>query len=95
VGILKKGKLIALKNIEELQKEKARVVSIYFEESYNIDDFRLKGVEIQDTEDLHLHLTIQGEVDPLVKILAKYKIRDISFSEAELEDVFLKYYGEK
>ncbi|MFH1366527.1 MAG: ABC transporter ATP-binding protein [Patescibacteria group bacterium] len=95
VGILKNGKLIALKNIEELQNEKARVVSVYFKEGYDIKDFKLPGVEIQDSEVDHIHLTIRGEVDPLIKILAKYNLRDVSFSEAQLEDVFLKYYGEK
>ena len=52
-------------------------------------------MEIQDAGASRLHLTVRGEVDGLIKLLARHELRDISFSEAELEDVFLKYYGEK
>jgi len=95
VGILKKGKLIALKNIEELQREKARVVNIYFKENYNPDDFKLEGVDIQEADKDHIHLILRGEIDPLIKAMTKYHLRDVSFVEPDLEEVFLKYYEQK
>jgi ABC-2 type transport system ATP-binding protein len=95
VGILKKGKLIALKNIEELQREKARIVNIYFKEDYNPDDFKLEGVDIQEADKDHIHLILRGEIDPLIKVMTKYQLRDVSFIEPDLEEIFLKYYEQK
>jgi len=95
VGILKKGRLIALKNIEELQREKARIVNIYFKETYRPEDFKLEGVEIQEADKNHIHLILRGEIDPLIRVMTKYRLRDVSFIEPDLEEVFLRYYEEK
>ena len=41
-----------------------------------------------------LRCTMQGEVDPLIKALSRYHVRDLNSHEADLEETFLALYGE-
>jgi len=51
-----------------------------------ITDVRLEGSL--------LRCTMQGEVDPLIKALSRYHVRDLNSHEADLEETFLALYGE-
>jgi len=96
VGILKEGKLIAVKDIDELLEAKIKIIEIHFKNVYKIDDFRLPGVKINQQDKKYLQLEVHGDINPIVKVLANYDLRDLSFNEPDLEDIFLEYYqGEK
>lgn len=92
VAILKNGKLIALKSVEELGQAKTRIVEIFFRQAYRLQDFKLPGVEIKLQEEKYLQLFLTGEVNQIIKILGQYDIADVHFNEPNLEEVFLKYY---
>ncbi|MFA5070579.1 MAG: ABC transporter ATP-binding protein [Patescibacteria group bacterium] len=92
VAILKEGKLIALKSVEELSQAKTRIVEIFFRQAYRPQDFKLPGVEIKLQEEKYLQLYLTGEVNQIIKILGQYDISDVHFNEPNLEEVFLKYY---
>jgi len=96
VAILKQGKLVAVKSVEELEKAKTRRANLYFKEKYNPKDFKLDKIEIKHQGEKHLQLIIHGDINPLIKVLGKYQLQDITFNEADLEEVFLKFYkGDK
>jgi ABC-2 type transport system ATP-binding protein len=92
VAILKNGKLIALKSVEELSQAKTREVEIFFKGRYNLDDFKLAGVEVKLQQEKYLQLTMTGEINPILGVLGKYDIADVHFNEPNLEEVFLKLY---
>ena len=95
VGILKDGKLVTMQSVDELQKSKTRIVDIYFKDKYELQDFRLDKIEIEHEGERHLQLLIHGGINPLLKVLTKYDLRDVNFIEPDLEEIFLKYYEEK
>ncbi|MDZ7798172.1 MAG: ABC transporter ATP-binding protein [Patescibacteria group bacterium] len=91
-AILKDGKLAAVKSVEELGKAKTRRVNLYFKDKYNLNDFKLDKIEIKHQSEKHLQLVIHGDINPLINVLNKYQLQDITFNEADLEEVFLKFY---
>jgi ABC-2 type transport system ATP-binding protein len=93
VGIIKDGRLVATERIDAIAAKKIRYVEVAFESPFNPDDFHLSGVTSIDMVNNHLRLTVQGEIDPLVKIIAQYKIRDLIIEHASLEEIFLAFYG--
>ncbi|MFC1651789.1 ABC transporter ATP-binding protein [Patescibacteria group bacterium] len=93
VGIIRKGELAAIKSITELRKEKVHYLRVMFKEKVKPEEFeKLKGVTKVEEENKHLVITYKGNINALIKKLAKYTILDLSFKEMDLESVFLDYY---
>lgn len=95
VGIIKEGKLVGIEMIEDLGEKRLRKVEVRFKDKFKKSDFKFDGVEkIEEITD-GLILTVRGDIDAVVKKLAKYKLRDLEISHATLEDVFLEFYKGK
>lgn len=94
IGIIREGELVDVETIEELRAHRKKIVEIYFKEPYNKEDFyNLEGLEIVEAREDFLYLYIKSfAINPFLKLLSDYKIKDINFSYPDLEKVFLKYY---
>lgn len=94
IGIIREGKLVDVETIEELRAHRKKIAEIHFEESYKKEDFyNLEGAEIIEARENFLYLYVESSaINPLLKLLSDYKIKDINFSYPDLEKVFLKYY---
>ncbi len=93
VGIIKEGRLVATERIDELVSKKIRYVEVIFEGPFNPDEFHLPSVTSIDKVNNHLRITVEGEIDPLIKKLAQHNIKDLIVEHASLEEIFLKFYG--
>jgi ABC-2 type transport system ATP-binding protein len=94
VGIIKEGKLVAVEKVHALESKKVHHVDVVFEGKFNPSVFDLPGVAIISQKDKAIELKVKGDIDPVVKELAKHKVVDLSFHHATLEEVFLEFYGE-
>ncbi|RJO61929.1 ABC transporter ATP-binding protein [candidate division WS5 bacterium] len=95
VGIIRNGKLVGIETINELGKKRLRKITVRFEGKFGEKEFDFNGVEnIEEIAD-GLILTVRGDVDAVIKKIAKHKVRDIEITHASLEDVFLEFYKEK
>lgn len=93
VGIIKEGKMVAVEPINELGEKKLHRVEVMFDSKFEASEFNIQGVERIDEIKDGLSFTVSGDINPLIKKLASYKLQDIQVSHASLEDVFLKFYG--
>ena len=92
VGIIKEGKLIEIKNIEELTMKDLLLVAIISKDKDKIKkDLNLKIIYEDDNS---IKFSNNLDCDELIKTLAKYKIDKILIEEQKLEDIFLHYYKE-
>lgn len=92
VGIIRQGKMVATESIRSLKEKKMYTVTVDFAEEYNKNDFSLDGIQVQNEYAGTLTLSVKGEIDPLIKKLSSYKIKDLELEHSSLEDIFLEFY---
>ena len=93
VGIIRKGKLVTVEEIDDLKKGTLRSLEIQFAEPPPEDRFKnLPGVQEVDFEDSRLRCKVVGKLDDLIKESARYEVENFISHEPNLEEIFLKYY---
>ncbi len=92
VGILRQGRLIEIGTLEAMRHLSALTVEAVFDEEP--PDLRgVAGVKRVVVEGHHVHLEVQGPMEPLIDALAGTGVRQLLSHEPSLEDLFLAYYG--
>jgi ABC-2 type transport system ATP-binding protein len=92
VGIIREGRMVALEGVDVLKASRVRQMSILFRNAVDPRAFEIDGVVVLDRGERRLKLAVRGDINPLIRLLARHDIQDLSFSEPDLEDVFLHYY---
>jgi ABC-2 type transport system ATP-binding protein len=94
VGIVKQGHLVDVRTIEELRQNKIRHMDVVFSEYVDPAGFEQlpQVVKVQQLNS-NMRITIKGDVDALIKHLARQKVEDLTFTQPSLEDFFLSFYG--
>jgi ABC-2 type transport system ATP-binding protein len=94
VGILRRGTLAGTERIEDLRGLRLRNVEIIFDgeipEDLGLDE--IEGVSGVERLGSRLTLKLRGDINPLLRLMARYDVADFSVSHASLEDVFLDFY---
>jgi ABC-2 type transport system ATP-binding protein len=95
VGIVKEGRLVDVRAIEELRQKKIRHMDVVFGEHVAVDEFeRLPQVVSVQMLNSNMRITIKGDIDTLIKQIARHQVEDLTFTQPSLEDFFLSFYGE-
>ena len=92
VAIIRDGRLVALEHIDALKAKRVRQMSIICRQPIDPRAFEAVGAVVVDRGERRLTLRVRGDVNPVIRTLARYDVEDITFSEPSLEDVFLHYY---
>ncbi|MFH1598510.1 MAG: ABC transporter ATP-binding protein [Patescibacteria group bacterium] len=93
VGIVKDGNLVSIETIDGLRSKTVRHLDVLFEDQVNPQEFQVLSQVVSVNKINHyIRITVQGEVDTLIKHVAKYKIKDLIFNQASLEDFFMEFY---
>ncbi len=94
VGIIREGKIVAVERIETLKAKMGQLVTVEFDEDFDVGDFEIPGVSRTDVNGPTLTLHVTGNHDAVLKALSQYKIRKFLAKEYSLDDLFLEYYHE-
>lgn len=97
VGILRKGKLVALKTIEEIRFEREQRLEFAFREGSAIPEafpLELNGFKFMKMDSLTWQVAFHGEPGPLLKWLSQFEITELTAPQVSLEEAFLTYYHE-
>ena len=98
VGIIRKGQLVEIAQTVELINRSVTQATVQFAKPVQADSFvHLANVSVlRVNQNNHAYtLEVTGEMDGLIKTLAKYPVRDVSIHRPSLEEVFLKYYKDE
>ena len=96
VGIIRAGCLIAVERLEELRAKALHRVVARLAGPVDVASFaRVAGLRDLSLEDGVLRCGVpEASIDAVVKALAGYRVVDLSITEADLEEMFLTFYGE-
>ena len=90
-AIIREGRLIACDSVEALAKTNAKRVTIVGDVSL----VGLEGVKDERKETDTTQFLYSGDINVLVKHILNMKIKDLSITEPDLEDIFMHYYEEE
>lgn len=93
IGIIKNGKMVAMEDISTLRQKSMYTINISFENEINGNDFKLDGIEIIKEMPKEISLGVKGDLNPIIKKIGNYRIKDLDIEPASLEEIFLEYYG--
>lgn len=92
-GIIRKGKLIAIDEVDELRARALRHVRIVFDGTVSPNDFsNVPNVTDITVEGNVMRCRLVGEADALVKALGHHRVTDLISEEPQLEELFFHYY---
>jgi len=92
VGLVKNGKLIAKETISSLKEKMIRRLEVTFAQAFLVDDFDLQNTNIIAQGPRRLVLNVSGNINLLLKQIAKYEVKNLVFPEPSLEDTFMTFY---
>ncbi len=95
VGLLREGKLAAVETIAGLKQKSIRRIDFIFENPVPVESFRsIPGVTEVRSSGSILSMVVQGNLDALIKAVARFPLRNIITYEPNLEEFFLAFYRE-
>jgi ABC-2 type transport system ATP-binding protein len=95
VAIIRQGRILKVSTVSELKTKELRQLAITFGQAAPEELFaHISGVRDVVADGNCLSCVVQGSIDPVVKALAAYEVKDMICQEPSLEDVFLDFYSE-
>ncbi len=92
VGMIRAGRMIALRVLAELQEARPRLVSVEFADAADAAAFAAPGAPELQRDGARVRFEYAGELSELVRALAGARIADLVIEKASLEEIFLELY---
>lgn len=92
VALIRAGRLLVTEEIRSLKEKATRKVDVLLAEHAPDDAFALPGVRVDAHDAGRWSFTVAGDLDLLVKQLARFTVRDLQVTRPSLEDIFMRYY---
>ena len=93
VAIIREGKLVALEELDALKKKVYRRMELRLWKE--VEALELPHARFIKKDGLKYSFLVKGEMSPLLKELANLPVEDLLLPEADLEEIFMAYYGSR
>jgi beta-exotoxin I transport system ATP-binding protein len=94
VGLIREGRLDLVDSVENLRAAFTHVEATFAEPPPLSAFDGVPGVRRIEQDGDVVRFAFEGEIDPLLKALAQFRVQALDVREADLEDVFLARYRE-
>lgn len=92
-GIIRRGRLIAIDDVDELRTRAMRHVQVVFDSDVAASEFAgLDSVGDVSVEGNVMRCRLTGDADQLIKAVARHRVIDFVSEEPDLEEMFFHYY---
>jgi ABC-2 type transport system ATP-binding protein len=93
VALVRDGRILLVDAVESLRSRSLTHVEVTLSEPPPADAFAaVRGVHELERRGDVVRFALEGEIDSLVKALARFHVRALDVHEADLEDVFMALY---
>jgi ABC-2 type transport system ATP-binding protein len=93
VGIVRDGRLIAVEDVAAMRERAVRHVTVRFGTPAAETLAGVPGVADVVRDGTTLRFRLHGEIDPVIKALARHRVEELEITRPTLEELFLAYYG--
>jgi len=97
ISVVRDGTIVETADVRELLAHPLRRVTVVFAEPCPPRAFdALPGVRVLESNaNLCYRLQVEGDMDLLVKAIARYHVNEVQSEQSSLEDVFLAFYSQE
>jgi len=92
VGIIRNGELVTVEGIQKLRQAQQQTFEITVEDEGQVQLLRERGLAIVAVNGTSLTIEVQGDLNPLLCVLAQVNVQKFSLKTTELEDAFMHLY---
>lgn len=93
VGIIREGRLVATRPIEEMLTQRMSRISLIFSDMPPIGTFALEGVSELERTDQRLLLEVKENLSRVLTVAGQFDVTDIETHKVGLEEIFMTYYS--
>jgi len=95
VAIIRKGRIVALEEIEKLKEKRPRRLIVKLQNEVDKNLPTLPEARLLECSGRQCTYLVDGTITELLRSLIQLQLEDIVFPEPDLEDIFLDYYTEE
>jgi ABC-2 type transport system ATP-binding protein len=93
VGIIRDGRLVAVEDVDMMRERAYRTVRVILDGAVPAAELAaLTGVDGLEQDGRTATFRVRGDLDAVVKVLARHAVRDLEITRPTLEELFLTYY---
>jgi ABC-2 type transport system ATP-binding protein len=94
VAVIRKGVIVEVVSPEQLSAMQIRRVRVVFASPVSASDFSaIEGVNVLPQEEAHIvRFEVSGEIDAVIKAIARHTVVDLTMERPTLEEAFMAYY---
>ncbi len=91
VGVIKEGRIVADETMQHLRNLSVHLVTAVTAKAIPIQ-LLPKDAEVLHHKSNHILLKVRGNLNPIISVLSKQKLKDLEITHANLEESFMEYY---
>lgn len=93
VGFIREGELVAIKDLKELTEASAKHIKVVTDDKKLVVALtKLQGIKSLVHQANALLFTVSGDINPVLALLGRHTVHDVTITEADLETIFMQYY---
>ncbi len=94
VAFVREGRIIDVQRMSYLAASSPKRVQVNGANRTMISGLKkLTGAKVSKATEANLEMTFTGDINELLALLGKHKVKDVVIEEADLETIFMGYYG--
>ena len=93
VALIRDGRIVETGSVDSLREGKARTMDVEFR-TPPVGGLSVPGVEVVSQEGAHWRLSVSGDLNAVIRELARHDLVDMTYERLSLENLFLGFYGE-
>jgi hypothetical protein len=68
------------------------IINVDFLDKYDLKEFEISVVDQIEKTPAGLSIKVKKDINPVLQIIAKHKVKDLTINQAGLEEIFLEFY---
>lgn len=94
-GVIRDGRLVAVEDIQSLKASQRKAFIVTVASQLDVDKLQASGLEIGKVTNNQVEVIVKADYDIFTRTLADCKVLGIDALSQNLEQVFMKYYGQE
>ncbi|WP_214850498.1 ABC transporter ATP-binding protein [Exiguobacterium sp. s193] len=94
-AIIRDGKIVATKNIHELQTMQRKSFNVTLGDEVAVEALLSSALTTKRMDERTVRVDLQGNYDLLIQTLGSYHVKNISADDQSLEQIFMDYYDQE